>query len=274
MRFKQLASFATAAILVSSHCTLLHAAAEADADTVKLEMEVDALTALNDLHLTAEQTTTLKGMITDTAGKLSDPPTPITADHKAALEAARTALLGKDQKKIEDADDKLDAFQDKADSDSDPDVDQSEPAKEKAANFLKILSPAQVANYISQNSEDVHDPVQVLLDAVHHARGQSDDDFEALEDDASEDIRNLHAGPHPEKPIQIVAKVKHLLERVHHMSADDYKSQQAALEDEARQVVGTSDPVACLRHWLENEFADLLSNPQLGLAINEMSGAK
>ena len=247
---------------------------EADADTGKLQLEVDALISLNDLQLTHDQFTSLKDMITDTTGKVSEPSSPIAPGQKAALSNTRAALLEKDQKKIEDAEDKLDQIQDKQDPDSDPEVEQSEPAKEKAEGFLKTLTPVQVTHYLSENADDVHDPAQLLLSAVHRAQGLSEDDFGTMQDDTADDVRILLTGPHPNKPVQIGARVKHLLDRVHHLSADDYKTQQASLEDEARQIVGTPDPIVCLRHWMENEIADLLSNPQLGEAINEWPATK
>jgi len=260
---------ATASLLANSNRTLF-AEDVADAETIKLEQEVDALSALNDLNLSPEQLSALKGMISDTAGTLSDPPTRISAEYKAALKELRTALLSKDQNKIDNAEDKTSDLEDKQDPDSDADVDQSEPAKQKAATLLRMLSPKQVANYIGENSDDVDDPAQLLLDAVHHACGMSDDDFDSLQDDTSERIGILFGGAHPAKPPAVVGKVTRLLARVHHLSADEYKSQQSTLEDEARQLVGEADPIPCLRHWMENEMADLLSNPQLGQALTDL----
>ena len=242
----------------------------ADTDTVNLQLEVDALFALHDLNLSPDQLTALQGLISDTEGKLSDPPTAITAECKAALKTTQTCLLCKDQGKIDDAEDKLGILEDKQDPDSDPDISQSGAAKEKAGTFLKMLSAKQVASYIAENSDNLHDPVQLILDAVHHARDSSDEDFESLRDDTSDEIEVLFAGPHPGKRPPIVGKVNQLLTKVRHLSADDYKSQLPALEQEARQLVTETDPIPHLRHWMENELADLLSNPQLGQAIGEM----
>jgi hypothetical protein len=120
---------AVASLLAASYPILSAADDQTDSNAVNLQLEVDALSTLNDLNLTPNQLSALKGMIPDTAGTLSDAPTPISADYKAALKDARIALLGKDQDKIDDAQDKLADLQDKQDPDSDPDVDQSEAAK-------------------------------------------------------------------------------------------------------------------------------------------------
>ncbi|MGA2441591.1 MAG: hypothetical protein ABSH08_11570 [Tepidisphaeraceae bacterium] len=240
---------------------------------VKLELEVDALAAIHDLNLMPEQLSALKDLASNTAGTLSDTPAPVTADYEAAMKDMRDALLSKDQDRIDIAEDKMGDVADKQDPDSEPDVEQSGSAKTKAVTFLKSLSVKQVGDYISQNSDDIDDPAQVLLDAVHQSRDLSDDDFESLQDDTAEELGIFSGGLNPGRPPKIVSKVDQLLTRIHHLSAKEYKNQQSALEDEARKLVEGMDPISCLRHWMENEMADLLSNPQLSQAIDEWSAA-
>jgi hypothetical protein len=59
-----------------------------------------------------------------------------------------------------------------------------------------------------------------------------------------------------------------LLNRCRHLTAQEYQTQKAALENEARRLAEI-DPITCLRHWMEGELADLLSNPQLQTALKE-----
>jgi hypothetical protein len=67
--------------------------------------------------------------------------------------------------------------------------------------------------------------------------------------------------------------VNRFLTRVHKMSADEYNEQQSSLEDEARKLLAALDPVSTLRHWLQDELADLLSNPELSSAIDEFNAS-
>ncbi len=57
------------------------------------------------------------------------------------------------------------------------------------------------------------------------------------------------------------------------MKDDEYSDQQSALEADARKLVGGVDPVNCMRHWMENEMADLLANPELSQAIDDWTAA-
>jgi hypothetical protein len=245
----------------------------ADDATIKLEQEVAALTTLNDLILTKDQLVALRGMIADSAGTSAAPPAPITDGYKAALQTLRTTLLGKDQTKIDDAQDKADNLEDTQDTDSDAEVDQSEPAKDKAPGVLAMLSAKQVANFISQNADDVDSPMDLLLDALHHVQGLTRENFISVREDTAEQIGVFYGFSHPGKPLPIVAKVNRFLVRVHRMPADQYHSQQSSLEEEARQLIGTPDPIPCLRFWMENDLADLLSNPQLGQALTDLGVA-
>jgi hypothetical protein len=242
-------------------------------DAAKLQLQVDALFKLNDLNLTPQQLSALSDLASDTAGTLSDAPAPISADYRAALKDMRDALLSKDQDRIESAEDKMGDIEDKQDPDSDPDIDQSDSARTKAVAYFKTLSVKQFANYVSENSDDVDDPAQLLIDALHQSRGMSDDDFQSLRDDTAQELGILSAGPHPDRPPRIIARVNQFLTRAHRLPAGEYAQQQNSLEEAARKMVDGMDPAMCLRNWMENELADLLSNPQLSLAISSWQAA-
>jgi hypothetical protein len=256
-------------VAVGERCS--RAQADVKSGTVKLQLEVDALPSLNDLNLTAEQLSALKDMASDTAGTLSSTPTLITDDYKSALKGVREALIGGDSDKIDSAEDKMDDLEDKQDADSSPDVKQSDAAKTKAETFLKTLTMKQVADYISQNADDVDDPAELILDAVHQSRGMSEQDFVGLRDDTAQELGTLAAGVNPTKTPLIIGNVTRLLTRVHSLSDEKYKSDQSSIEDEARKLVAGVDPVNWLRHWMEDELADLLSNPQLVQAIGDLN---
>jgi hypothetical protein len=239
----------------------------------KLQMEVDALSSLNDLSLTSDQLSSLKDMASDTAGALSQKPTPMSDIYKSAIVDLRVALLSKDADKIDSAEDKVDDLADKEDPDSQPDIDQSSAAKSKAEALLKMLSVTQVANFVSQNGGDLDDPAQTLLDAMHQCRGMSEQDFQDLRDDTSQELGIYAAGVNTSKTPAIIGKINRFLTKVHKLSNDEYSDQQSTLEDEARKLVGGMDPVNTLRHWLQDEMADLLSNPELIRAIDEYNSA-
>jgi hypothetical protein len=248
-------------------------ASDALTPTVKLELEVDALTTLNDLNLSKDQLSALKDLAADTAGTLSEKPTPVTDEYISALKDLREALLGRSEDKIDTAEDRVGDLGDKQDDDSEPDVVQSGAAKKKGPELLKALSVKQVAEYLSANADDVDDPTQLLIDAIHQSRGMDDNDFADLRDDTAQEIGIFAGGSNPAKTPQVVNKVKNLLTKAHKMSNSDYATQQSQLEDDAHKLVGGGDPIPSMRHWMENEMADLLANPELLHATDEWTAA-
>jgi hypothetical protein len=246
----------------------LSAQSAATTDTVKLQLEVDALGALNDLQLTSDQVAALRDLTSDTAAKVDQSPAPVGADYQAALAEVRLAILSRNDDRIDQAQDKLTALAQKRDADSEPDFEDTDAAKAKATGFLKSLAPSQIAHYLAQNADDVENPGDILVDALHQCRNLSDADFEVLRDDTADEIGLLAGGVNPAKPPLITQKTARFLNRCRHLSAQEYQTQKAALEDEARKMVEI-DPITCLRHWMEGELADLLSNPQLQPALKE-----
>src|ERR1700722_6956827 len=72
-------------------------------DSVRLQLEVDALSTLKVLKLTPEQLSSLKDLVPHTPGTLSEKPAAISGAYKTALNAMRDPLLSNDQNKIDSA---------------------------------------------------------------------------------------------------------------------------------------------------------------------------
>jgi hypothetical protein len=60
----------------------------------------------------------------------------------------------------------------------------------------------------------------------------------------------------------------------HDLTDDQILAQHASLEASAKKVIGDVPPMDILSHWLENETAELLSNPQLPQAIEAVLAAQ
>ena len=56
------------------------------------------------------------------------------------------------------------------------------------------------------------------------------------------------------------------------LSDDQIINKRAALEASAGQIIGDVPPMDVLNHWMENETAELLSNPQLPEAVEAIFG--
>lgn len=256
--------FAAAIVLVVSF--VLHAPA-ARAGT--LELQVAALTTLNDLDLSPEQMRALRKLSQGAAGKpIAVNSARLTDDYRAALTSLRDALVADDDEKIADAEDKVDQIRDDEEIDPESDVEMSDSARKVAPEALKILTTSQIAAYLGEHADDVPSPLETMLDALDDCRGTSAADFNGLRSEAADQVALLVAGLDPKAAKPVADKVSEWLDKARTMSDRDFKAKSGELNESARQIVAGYDPVEGLRHWMEGEMADLLSNPQTRWALN------
>jgi hypothetical protein len=243
---------------------------EGTTDVLKLQLEVDALSTLDDLHLTPSQLSDLQTLAADSAAPMPTGTMNVSAARATALQNLKTALLGGNEDTIGDAQDKVSNLEDEDTNGPDePDIEPTDAAKGKLSQTMKLLTPPQVAAYISANSDDVPDPGAILVDALNQCHDLSKEDFTSLKEDTTQQLGELAGGMSPTKTPAIIGKAGKFLDTARALTADDFKTQLPSLQDQARKLGATVDPVNCIRHWMEGDLADLLSNPQLGQALTD-----
>lgn len=240
----------------------------AETDATTLALEVDALSALNDLQLSADQATKLRDLAKGAAGTAHAAPGASDPDHLAATRALRKALLSGSDNAIDSAEGKLADVEDQMDADPDPMVDLTAQAKSSAEAAMKLLSPRQLANYLGSIADGVPDISDIIM-AIDDSHQLSQEDFVAERDRLAEDFVTLMGGIHPKMQPKIGMRIKNLLDRARKMPDDQFAAKAADLHAEAAQLTGDLDPVVGLRHCMEREMAELLSNPQLPHALDE-----
>jgi hypothetical protein len=232
-----------------------------------LELEIAALTKLHDLELTTEQLRSFKKIAGQvTPGK---PPAPgkMTPAYRTALVALRAAFAQADEEKIADAQDKVDDIRDEQDIEPQTEMTLSDSARKHAIEAMDLLTASQIASYLAEHSDDVPDALQTMMDAIDESRDMEEADYTSLKTEASEQVAMLLAGSDPAAQEPIVKKVGQWLDRAKAMSDADIKTKRPQLEQAAKEIVGKPDPIAQLRHWMEREMADLLSNPGFSNAL-------
>jgi hypothetical protein len=238
-------------------------------DVLKLQLEVDALTTLNDMHLAPAQLSALQDLASDTPAQLPTAAYNVTLAHATALQDLKAALISGNDDKISDAEDKVSDMEEQEGDDDEPDIEPTDAAKGKVGQVIHLLTTRELAGYIAENSEDVPDPGQILVDALNHCYNMSQDDYQSLKEDTTDELGELAGGANPTKTPSIIAKAGHFLDGVRKLSNDDFNAQLPTLRDQAQKLGDSIDPMSAIRHWMEGEMADLLSNPQLGQALQD-----
>lgn len=228
-----------------------------------LELQVAALNKLHELELTGEQLAALEKVAAQVTADKSAAARKIGAPYSAALTAVRDAMLEGDEAKIVEAEDKLDELRESKNIDPQEEVEITDSARKQAPAALNVLTATQIAGYLAQHSDDVPDALQTMMDAIDESRGMADADYMALRTEAVSQVGLLVGGLTVAAQEAIAKRVGEWLDRARAMNEADIKSKHAQLEASAKQIIGKADPMQQLRHWLEREMADLLSNPEL-----------
>jgi hypothetical protein len=242
---------------------------------VVLSQQVWALQTLHDLDLDVAQLESVRGAIP----KPEDDPVPrarnkVPAKYLATLEALRQALIrddGSDEAKdqIDELRDDLESIQEDEQVELDDHVTITDAARAKVPDVMKALRPSQLSAYLAAYQDEVPDPVQTLVRAVDESRGADDAKFNSLSERTARDVGILLAGLDKEKAATVAERVRHWIEHARGLGDEGPKAAGNELEKDAKAVLGEFDSFDVLRHWVERDVAELLSNPQLGVMIDE-----
>jgi len=240
-------------------------------------LEIEALRTLDDLQATAPQVHQLIDACAGAAGETK------TADTDAIDSAAnddratymvllrlREGLISGDDARIEQDEKELSDLEEKSQVNFSPRITGSLPARTAAEKIVRLFSAQQIAALIAQRNEEISDPTEILVAALSQCRGMKLADFQAFNTDVSEEIADLVAGVtvRPNRSVQM--RTAALMRTAFHMQQEDYDAQLPDLQDRAKNLTKVAASMA-LRHWVQWEIVQLLSNPQLDLALTERS---
>jgi hypothetical protein len=234
-----------------------------------VQLQVAALVQIQDFQFTAEQLKDLKKIAGElTPGKVTSAGR-LRADYSVALSEYRRALIEGDPEKMATAQQKVQEARDKEKIDPEPTIEISATARRRASEVLDLLTPVQVAGYIANHVDEVPDPVQTMLDSLEELPGKSDAEYETMKKSVTELVAILMHGMNSSEQSQTIEKVGAWLDSARAINETELASHHTVLEKAARDIVGHTNSMDCLRHWIERDLADLLSNPDLPRVLTE-----
>jgi hypothetical protein len=233
-------------------------------DLNTISLEVQALQAMHQLDLTAAQLEALAKVAGDTAGKLGDrKPAKASDKYRKLLVDLRDAYLKGDDERINELNDQKDELEDSESPDLNDDIDVTDAARKETPKFLRLLTARQAVSYLALYEDDLADPRASLQGALDKSRTATAAEWKELREDLTENVGWQVAGLDTDKAAKVNDKVGAFLDKVKALKDADFKAQRDDLEKAARDVIGDVGPTDVLRHVLEHDVAELLSNPQL-----------
>ncbi len=234
-----------------------------------LYQEVTALETLYYLHVTPAQLAKLKPIAAETAAKpAGQAKAKASADLRKKLTQLRAALVAADDE--DQIDQFSEEFQDQVTAEKaqlENDFEVTEAARTKAPQVLKMLTARQVATYLGGMADDIPDPGELLTEALGKVRPLPPAKWKEYRDEISDQVGRLIGGLDPDKAQKVSDQVVQLLIIVRSLKDDEFKAQRPELEKKVRQIIGDVGPTDILRHVLEQNLAELLSNPRLPAAV-------
>jgi hypothetical protein len=235
----------------------------------ELSLDVDALQVMYALHLTDEQLKAVKQMAKQTAEpERQRKKVKANVALRKLLTDLRSALIdASDDDKIGELEDEVEALVAKDEVKLDNSFDVTLMARKRVPEVMKLLTADQLESFYSSEAEDAPEPLAHLTKWLSEVRGLEKKAWLAKRDDIADNIAWAVAGLDATKGDKINKKVVALLNKARALSEEDFKTKNAALETEAKSLVGAIELKDALRHHAEHRIAEMLSNPRLAAAI-------
>jgi hypothetical protein len=157
----------------------------------------------------------------------------------------------------------------------DDEVEPTDTARSKAGAFTKQLTAGQIAAYMASHADQVADPAErmfALLIELHDSDSPADADTEIKQ--TSTEVGMMIAGQDAKASAAVADKVVAWVKTNRELTDDQLAGKHADLLASAKKMLGDVPPMDILSHWMDNEMATLLSNPQLPQAIEAVVAAQ
>src|SRR6185437_8556799 len=203
-----------------------------------LRLKVMALDAIYEMNLTPDQLHALAKLAAGAAEKPTEPPPRLGQNlHKTLVELC-DALARGDDNKISELQDKADELQEQSKLD-DPTIEPTDAGRKRSADLIKMLTPGELANFISMHSDEIEGPAETLIESFDDLHADSDDDFKDDLSDTVHEVVELARGFEGDK--RLADDVSDLLTKMHKLNTAQFKSQRPALEQQAQTICGQLD---------------------------------
>jgi hypothetical protein len=234
----------------------------------ELSMETTALQMLYEFKITPEQLERIRSWAKETTQKPRRRTAARASDEfRDKLLQFRNALVDDDQEQIEERFAEIEQLREAEMPELDDGVDITPAARRRVPELLRLLTPTQVAFYISENAEGFTDPFDRLMSGMEAVRGLKGTKWKDRREEIAEEVSRLLAGLDEDKAEQFHDRVLAFLIKAHRLNDAAFARQQSDLEKEARQLVGAVGVFQILRNQAEIALGEMLSNPRLPAAL-------
>ena len=157
----------------------------------------------------------------------------------------------------------------------DDDVEATANARKKAPDVCRKFTAGQIAAYLAAHADQIADPAEKMVGVLTELHDSSNASEAAIEiKQAADDIGREVVGSDEKKMSTVSEQVEGWLKTKQTLTDEQLVNDRESLESSAKKVIGDVPPMEILSHWMDDETANLLSNPQLSEAVGAILAAR
>jgi hypothetical protein len=197
----------------------------------------------------------------------------VSKNYVKLLTELRAAFITGQENRINALSEQLDALTDEEDPDLDDKIEITDEARKQAPQALKNFNPQKLAGYIAAYGKDFPQPFGLMYKTMRlNGKGTkpSQEDWKTTYDFVVKEVSWQVAGLDLKEQKKVGDQARKILDKAYGMSNEELKKNGAAgvgLRAELSKLVRQASPTDPLKHVLEQDLAELLSNPRLLPAI-------
>jgi hypothetical protein len=243
----------------------------APTDVNDLSMEVAALRTLYLLRAGPRQLRGVKKHGEESAPELRKRQEPkVSANYRKVLIELRAAFIAGQEDRINELSEQLEELTTDEQPDLDDDIEITDQARKTSPFTLRWFDAEMVVHYLAAYGKDFPSPRQLLYDALRlDGKGKKlePEQWKTLRAFVIREVSWQVGGFDRSKQKKIGADVAKLLDRAYPLSPPELKKQKTELLEEVARIKNQAGPTDVLKHVIEQDLAEMLSNPRLLPAV-------
>jgi tetratricopeptide (TPR) repeat protein len=241
------------------------------ADVNALSMEVAVLRTLFLLkaaphHLEKIRTQFKDGVMKPRKREAAD----ASPEYKKTLTDLRAALIAGDEDRVNELSDQLEELAKDDEPDVDDAVEISEEARKLAPKLLTAFDANLVVGYLASYGKDFPVPYRMMVKAMRldgKGKKPTAEQWKEVRANVANDVAWSVAGLDLKEQAKVRDEALKLLDRAYGLNSDDLAKQQAELKAAIHKITGKAAPLDVIKHVLEQDLAEMISNPRLLPAV-------
>lgn len=195
----------------------------------------------------------------------------VSPRYRQLLTELRDAFVAGQGDRVEEVSEQLEELAKKEDPDLDDEIEVTQTARENAERWIRSFDAITVIRYLAAYGKDFPSPRQLLIQTMRldgKGRKPSPEEWKRIRADVTREVTYMLSGINLEggKQKKKAQEVAELLDRGYALSDEELKKQATRLRGAINRLT-IQQPTDIIKHVIELDLAELLSNPRLRPAV-------